>query len=410
MKAMNHLRLAPAILLAGVACAGGPGAAPEYVSVAPGPQAGVDFTTRAPTPPPGAKSRTHISQTGDDGQTSELHINDDKVRVIINGREVEAPRIKRDGRHIIVLGENGEKLTTFELEGAPGAFRVAPPAPPAPPEVGFMTRTRAEAPPVMLGISFDDPGPALRHHLGLGERGAIMIEQVVEGTPASEAGLKRWDVIVSIDGSKEASGEILHDALMSHEPGDELKLWVMRGCEKKDFEVELAPYDAQKLGMAPKDVEVIEREWPTPEAFGTPSPPQAFVWRDYRDMVRGQLERRLDGEELEDAMRAMEEALGSMRFDAQGGQGYGVFEFKWDGDSHKLVIPKEMPRWSKERQEQLGQAMQLYGPKIEQRVEREAVEARERFETLQRELEQRIDRLAEEIERLSRALERSGHD
>ncbi|MEZ6242498.1 MAG: PDZ domain-containing protein [Phycisphaerales bacterium] len=414
MNPLIHLRLVPAALLAAAACAAEPGAA----VVAPAPQQGVDFTKRAdnaPAPSPG--DNTVIVTRSDNGQVTELRMhNDDDVRVIVNGRVIDKPHIKRDGHKVIVLGDDGQTLTTFELEGMPGIAAIAPPHAPSgvaavAPSVGFYSPapTPREAPPVMLGISLGDVGPALREHLSLGDREAILVERVLDDTPAAEAGLRQWDVIVSIDGSDDAGGQTLHEALMGHKPGDQLRLKVIRGCDEKSIKVELAPYDAQKLAMSDtNDGELeIEQDWPAPQAFSysVPSPAQPYVMRDWQDMVREQLSRRLSGRELEEAIKAMNEAIDSAHFDAQPGQNYGVFEFKWDGDKHKLVIPKGAPQWSQQVPDQWGQALKFDAPKLEKRVERSAEETKERFETLQRELEQRMDRLAEQIERLSRAME-----
>ncbi len=413
MNTLKPLWITPAVLLAAVACASEPGGGDNAViEITPAAQEVVDFTVRADPPaPPSPRASVKadtvvITQSDGKGEVKELHMNGDDVRVIVNGRVIEQPNIKKDGKHIIVLDQDGNKLTTFEYEGIPSAPKVlafrgdgsemrfgAPPSP-------------GQTPPVMLGISLGDPGEALRSHLGLGGRGAILVEHVVDGTPAAEAGLHRWDVIVSIDGSDEAGSKVLHEALMSHRPGDEMRLWVIRGCKKLDFKVELAPYDHGKLSNVERDDVEIEQEWPTAQRFNAPAPPQPFVWRDQRDIVKKQLSKQLDGRQLEEAMRAFEEAMGSVRFGVEPGEGYGVFEFKWDGNDHKLVIPKGAPQWREQVTDQWGQKLS-YG---QEKAARGAEAAGERFEVLQHELEARMDRLAAQIEKLSRALERMDRD
>jgi serine protease DegQ len=54
-----------------------------------------------------------------------------------------------------------------------------------------------------------------------------LVRQVVEGTPAEEAGLRPGDVIISVDGQDVAEVDDLRDLLQDYQPGDrvELGLW-----------------------------------------------------------------------------------------------------------------------------------------------------------------------------------------
>ncbi len=415
MNALIILKMAPAAMLVAIACAGEPERDNELVIVAPEPPRGVDFTVRtepAPPAPPKAavRSTNRVIMSHDDGfgQVVELRmLGDEDVRVIVNGRQIDEPRIKRDGKRVVVLGEDGKQLTTFELEGL-GFGKDAPFADDTrfgKPGVGFFRSapSQAKTPPVMIGISMGEPGEALRAHLGLKDTDALLVEQVFDGTPADDAGIQRWDVVVSINGSEGASSATLHEALMTSEPGDDMKLWVMRGCEKHKVKVELAPYDAHRLSLADKQEVKIRQAWPSGTA--APTPPKPFVWHDHSDMVKKQLSERLDGRELEAAMRAFEEAMGSVEFGFEPGEGYGVFEFRWDGDEHKLVIPKTAPKWDALR-DQAGQNLR-FG---REQAERGAAHAEDRLEALHKQLEARMDRLAKEIDRMSRMLERLAED
>ena len=57
---------------------------------------------------------------------------------------------------------------------------------------------------------------------------AVMIGDVLSGTPAAEAGLQINDVITAVDGTTVADAQALVDAIASHKPGDRVALTVYR--------------------------------------------------------------------------------------------------------------------------------------------------------------------------------------
>ncbi|UCC62748.1 MAG: PDZ domain-containing protein [Anaerolineae bacterium] len=71
------------------------------------------------------------------------------------------------------------------------------------------------------------------------QQGAI-VQQVVEDSPASVAGLQKGDVIVAIDGKVVESPQMLGDAITEHEPGDKVVLTVCRRGEEEILELEVA--------------------------------------------------------------------------------------------------------------------------------------------------------------------------
>lgn len=134
----------------------------------------------------------------------------------------------------------------FEFKGDNNVFFATSVGPE---DVAFITEGEVYAPKVMLGINLGEPSQILRKHLNLKDGvHAILVEKVIEGLPAAKAGLEEFDVIVSIDGSDQANGEILGKFLSEKEAGDSMKLVVLRGGEKIKLKVSLAEYDAQALG------------------------------------------------------------------------------------------------------------------------------------------------------------------
>jgi membrane-associated protease RseP (regulator of RpoE activity) len=72
-----------------------------------------------------------------------------------------------------------------------------------------------------------------------GDKG-IEIKTVIPGSPAKEAGLKKGDVILAIDGEEVDSPEAVTDLVSDAEPGDELTFTVVRKGKERDIDVRLS--------------------------------------------------------------------------------------------------------------------------------------------------------------------------
>lgn len=73
---------------------------------------------------------------------------------------------------------------------------------------------------------------------GAGGDGAL-IDSVVEGQPAEEAGIAEGDVVVALDGERVTDGIALIVAIRSHQPGETLAFTVEREGDEKVFDVTL---------------------------------------------------------------------------------------------------------------------------------------------------------------------------
>jgi len=82
-----------------------------------------------------------------------------------------------------------------------------------------------------LGVGLDDRSD--------GGQGAV-ISDVTADAPAGEAGIEIGDVIVAIDQSAIDGSAGVIAAIRDHEPGDEVKVTVVRDCTEKTFTVTLA--------------------------------------------------------------------------------------------------------------------------------------------------------------------------
>jgi PDZ domain len=224
--------------------------------------------------------------------------NGDVVFATVDGDELDLDRVKVKAKFILLIDDDGEVLHKIEMPETPhttkswkskdgdeeivlnnqkykvlhenqffdngnGEIRIQSAFAP---EDGTVTLdlTQIQSPPkVMLGINLSEPSPALRKHLRLKDgMHAILVENVIDGLPAAKAGLEDFDVIVSLDGSDQADGKILGKILAEKEPGDTLKILVLRGGDKIKLKVKLASYDGEALGMK----SIVIDSFPAPHA------------------------------------------------------------------------------------------------------------------------------------------------
>jgi putative serine protease PepD len=86
-------------------------------------------------------------------------------------------------------------------------------------------------------------GKAVHAFLGvqLGDSAAsARVVSVRSGTPASKAGLRAGDVIVSIDGTKVSSADELRSAISAHKPGERVSVTYVRSGKRHTVSVTLA--------------------------------------------------------------------------------------------------------------------------------------------------------------------------
>ena len=67
----------------------------------------------------------------------------------------------------------------------------------------------------------------------------MSVDEVLEGSPASEAGLLVGDIVLEFEGQKLAGKEDLKDLLKEKASGDMVELLVKRGDEELEIEVKL---------------------------------------------------------------------------------------------------------------------------------------------------------------------------
>ncbi|MEI5672697.1 MULTISPECIES: S1C family serine protease [unclassified Nocardioides] len=84
--------------------------------------------------------------------------------------------------------------------------------------------------------------PVIGAQVQTGQRGSgagAEIDEVNDGTPAEESGLRKGDVIVAVEGSRVTDGIALIVAIRSHQPGETLEFTIRRGDDEETVEVTL---------------------------------------------------------------------------------------------------------------------------------------------------------------------------
>jgi membrane-associated protease RseP (regulator of RpoE activity) len=114
-----------------------------------------------------------------------------------------------------------------------------------------------------LGISTKNLTPQLCEFFGVDEDRGVLISEVVEDSPAQEAGLKAGDVIVEADGEIIRSKKDLVTLINDFDPGDELDILYVRDHDSNTITVVLskAKYRGYKyFSYGPEKLEIVVPE------------------------------------------------------------------------------------------------------------------------------------------------------
>ena len=95
-----------------------------------------------------------------------------------------------------------------------------------------------------LGVAFDTLDVALQKGETVDGYG-VLVGCTVPGLPAAKAGVKKGDVVQKFDGVSLNNGQTLAGVLQLHNPGDTVKLTVLRGGSTQELTATLADRPAQ---------------------------------------------------------------------------------------------------------------------------------------------------------------------
>ncbi len=97
----------------------------------------------------------------------------------------------------------------------------------------------------VLGVEIRDVDGELADKEGLKEVRGVYVAKIRENSAAQDAGLKEKDVIVNIDGTAVKSTPELQEIIGKRNPGDKIKIVVLRDGKEKDFVITLKSLDGK---------------------------------------------------------------------------------------------------------------------------------------------------------------------
>jgi len=107
-----------------------------------------------------------------------------------------------------------------------------------------------------MGINYNELNASLSEELKLTINSGVYVANVLEGGAADEAGIKKGDVIINVDGKQVRTGADLTEAIGSHRPGEQLNVLVNRNGINQQYSMVLK----NRLGtteMLTKEEEII---------------------------------------------------------------------------------------------------------------------------------------------------------
>lgn len=114
----------------------------------------------------------------------------------------------------------------------------------------------------MLGLTFRPVDQnfidVMGEELGITELGGIYVASVIEGGAASEVGIRKGDVIISVDGVLLNESATLQEQIGKRRPNDKVNLSVKRSGLVKQFEVTLRNRTGKPELLTRNDVDVME--------------------------------------------------------------------------------------------------------------------------------------------------------
>jgi len=96
-----------------------------------------------------------------------------------------------------------------------------------------------------LGVIIRDLDPDLAESLGFEDTKGVAITEVIEGSAAEKAGMKRYDVVVEFNGKKVEKVNEFRSRVAMLKPGTKVKIVVVRNGKRKTLNAELGESSAE---------------------------------------------------------------------------------------------------------------------------------------------------------------------
>ncbi len=360
------------------------------------------------------------SSSDGDQQGVDLRVENGRVvKAKVDGKEIPPSQVRKVEGGFDVLAPNGEVLRHIPIVQGAGVERQRGIAAGGEPVMRKRVRVNPHgavvpdggernvvvrigepiAPPKwMIGAGLGTPDESLTHHLKIDASKATLVTAAMKDLPAAKAGIEKFDVIVAINGDRNASPENLRRVLREAKDGEKIKLEIRRGGETNTVELTPVPF----VGAA---LEVEGFELPQHGAFAFTVPGQEM---EVEMEVDGDFDGEFDwneqggeGDGGNHARRLHEEMIRQL----EAGDGNAMFFVGPDGKRREIRIPPMQqrdgrnmdgrgPDPSRARIEQLERALQQLH---EQSGAQHSAQQSHGDERLRR-LEERLDQLMRELE------------
>ena len=107
-----------------------------------------------------------------------------------------------------------------------------------------------------LGVMLQDLTPSMAKALQMGDKSGVMVNEVVDDSPAAKAGLEDGDVILEFNGETISDNDDLVKAVRATSPGDDVKIVVLRNGKNKNLDVEIGQRESKNVFFMSKDGDV----------------------------------------------------------------------------------------------------------------------------------------------------------
>jgi serine protease Do len=97
-----------------------------------------------------------------------------------------------------------------------------------------------------LGVSIQDLTPDIAKSLGIKQQTGALVADVVKDSPAEKAGLKRGDVVISLNGKPVEDSTSLRNMVSAAAPGKSVELKIIREGKEQSVAVTLAEFKERK--------------------------------------------------------------------------------------------------------------------------------------------------------------------
>ena len=103
-----------------------------------------------------------------------------------------------------------------------------------------------------IGVVLTDVTPDLQRSLKLAVARGALIQDVTEGSPADRAGLRAYDIILTVDGREVLSNEELIRDISGRQPGTVARLEVLRDGRRQTSQIKLTERPRDLAGAEPR--------------------------------------------------------------------------------------------------------------------------------------------------------------